>query len=306
MRKRKIRRLILPCILLILAVATILFYQNAWGFDRQVSEGEKTLRLEVVHTAESWLGAKEADGSHRQIIDVYNSVTPLPRDYAVTYEDAWCATFDSAVAIRCGLTDIIPRECSCEEQIELFRDVHATLMGERWTKTDGCTRLYVHYTLKSGREVVRYYIIDEHTAAYDTLQMYFSDYRYLFNCNSWDSLSNGSFTSLTVNYFDDYADGEYTAPAAMEMNAVDVEDREKIAQFMEALRKDCEAGNMAQPYTFHVAEDTVAWCYLSTTIRNEQGIITSNGERFRELTIYPSAAYTTALLEQWLMEYYAS
>ena len=88
MRKRKIRRLILPCILLILAVATILFYQNAWGFDRQVSEGEKTLRLEVVHTAESWLGAKEADGSHRQIIDVYNSVTPLPRGYAVTYEDA--------------------------------------------------------------------------------------------------------------------------------------------------------------------------------------------------------------------------
>lgn len=131
MRKRKIRRLILPCILLILAVATILFYQNAWGFDRQVSEGEKTLRLEVVHTAESWLGAKEADGSHRQIIDVYNSVTPLPRDYAVTYEDAWCATFDSAVAIRCGLTDIIPRECSCEEQIDLFRELGC------WQEDDG-------------------------------------------------------------------------------------------------------------------------------------------------------------------------
>ena len=131
MRKRKIRRLILPCILLILAVATILFYQNAWGFDRQVSEGEKTLRLEVVHTAESWLGAKEADGSHRQIIDVYNSVTPLPRGYTVTYEDAWCATFDSAVAIRCGLTDIIPRECSCEEQIDLFRELGC------WQEDDG-------------------------------------------------------------------------------------------------------------------------------------------------------------------------
>ena len=114
MRKRIIRRLILPCILLILAVATILFYQNAWGFDRQVSEGEKTLRLEVVHTAESWLG-----------------VTPLPRDYAVTYEDAWCATFDSAVAIRCELTDIIPRECSCEEQIDLFRELGC------WQEDDG-------------------------------------------------------------------------------------------------------------------------------------------------------------------------
>lgn len=131
MRKRRIRRMILPCILLLLAIGTILFYKKGWGFDRQVSDSEKTVRLEVVHTAESWLGAKEKDGSHRQIIDIYNSVTPLPRGYAVTYEDAWCATFDSAVAIQCGLTDIIPRECGCEEQINLFRELG------RWQEDDG-------------------------------------------------------------------------------------------------------------------------------------------------------------------------
>ena len=77
----------------------------------------------VVDKMEEWIGKNEYDGSHKEIIDIYNSVTPLPRDYTVTYEDAWCAAFDSAVAIQCGLTDIIPRECGCEAQIELFREL---------------------------------------------------------------------------------------------------------------------------------------------------------------------------------------
>lgn len=120
MRKRRIRRLILPAVLLLLVICTMIFYKHVWGFARQVSDREKALRLEVVHTAESWLGANEKDGSHRQIIDIYNSHFPLARDYPVTYEDAWCSAFASAVAIQCSLTDIIPTECGCDCQIELF------------------------------------------------------------------------------------------------------------------------------------------------------------------------------------------
>ena len=70
MKKRKNRRWLLPCLLLLLAIGTDVLYKNAWGFARQVSREEKTIRLEVVHTAESWLGTKEKDGSHRQIIDI--------------------------------------------------------------------------------------------------------------------------------------------------------------------------------------------------------------------------------------------
>ena len=121
MRKRKIRKLILPGVLVLLVLAAAIFYRSGWGFARQVSKEEKDLRLQVVHTAQSWLGTKESDGSHRQIIDIYNAHTPLARGYAVTYEDAWCATFDSVVAIQCALTDLIPTECGCTPQIELFR-----------------------------------------------------------------------------------------------------------------------------------------------------------------------------------------
>lgn len=75
----------------------------------------------VVAQAQAWLGKNEANGSHREIIDIYNSHKPLAVGYAVKYTDAWCATFVSAVAIKLGYTDIIPTECSCPRMIELFK-----------------------------------------------------------------------------------------------------------------------------------------------------------------------------------------
>ena len=75
----------------------------------------------VVNQAQFWLGKKEKDGSFKTIIDTYNSYKPLPRGYAVKYTDEWCATFVSAVAIKLGYTSIIPAECGCEKQIELFK-----------------------------------------------------------------------------------------------------------------------------------------------------------------------------------------
>ena len=75
----------------------------------------------VVSQAQTWLGKKESDGTHKSIIDVYNAQKKLPQGYKVKYTDSWCATFVSAVAIKTGCTDIIPLECSCERQIELFK-----------------------------------------------------------------------------------------------------------------------------------------------------------------------------------------
>lgn len=91
---------------------------------------EQELRSHVVATAEQWLGCKESDGSHKKIIDLYNSHKPLARGYAVSYTDPWCATYASAVAIACGLTDIMPTECSCAKMVELYKKLG------RWKETD--------------------------------------------------------------------------------------------------------------------------------------------------------------------------
>lgn len=94
---------------------------------------EKQIRQNLVNVAIGWLGCKEIDGSHKQIIDVYNSHKPLARGYAVKYTDAWCSTFASAVAIKAGLTDIIPTECGCEKHIQLFKNLG------RWVENDAYT-----------------------------------------------------------------------------------------------------------------------------------------------------------------------
>ena len=87
-------------------------------------------RDRLINTARSYIGYNVVDGSYTEIIDTYNSHLPLARGYKVLYSDAWCATFVSTCAIRAGLTDIIPIECGCEQQIDLFQD-----LGE-WVEDD--------------------------------------------------------------------------------------------------------------------------------------------------------------------------
>lgn len=84
----------------------------------------------LIAQAKAWVGCREADGSHKKIIDTYNAHRPLARNYSVKYTDAWCATFVSACAIKTGMTDIIPTECGCGQMIALFQK-----LGE-WDEND--------------------------------------------------------------------------------------------------------------------------------------------------------------------------
>lgn len=124
---------ILTVFLVLLMIASAIgahYLLDPWGFYWKVPEEEAALRMQVVEAAEGWLGAKEEDGSHRAIIDLYNSHEPLAVGYTVQYTDSWCSTFVSAVAISCNLTDIIPTECGCQRHIGLFQDLG------RWEERD--------------------------------------------------------------------------------------------------------------------------------------------------------------------------
>ena len=103
---------------------------------------EKEIRSKVVEIARGWLGCKESDGSHKKIIDTYNACKPLPRSYAVKYTDAWCATFASAVGIKAGFTDIIPRECSCNQFIQLAKNMGIWVENDAYTPSAGDMILY--------------------------------------------------------------------------------------------------------------------------------------------------------------------
>lgn len=111
---------------------------SPWGFYWNVPQKEQEIRLDYIQTAQSYLGYNELDGTHSKIIDLYNAHEPLAMDYQVQYTDSWCSTFLSAVAIQCGLTEIIPTECGCQRHIGLFdemgcwieSDTHIPLPGD--------------------------------------------------------------------------------------------------------------------------------------------------------------------------------
>ena len=96
-------------------------------------------------TLTGWNGAVRGDAVHKSIVDAYNSYLPRPRGYKLTYADDYCAATVSAAAILCGLTDVIPVECSCGEQMRWYQahgvwiedDAHVPQVGEQifyyWT-----------------------------------------------------------------------------------------------------------------------------------------------------------------------------
>lgn len=139
--RRFFRRLLL--LLLFVSVGLYIYLQKAdWGYAREVGSNERALRNKVVITAESWLGTQEGDADHAAILQTYNSHEPLAQGYEVTAEDNWCATFGSAIAIQCDITDIIPTECGCERQIGLWQELDC------WEEDDNYMPLpgdYIYY-----------------------------------------------------------------------------------------------------------------------------------------------------------------
>ncbi|MGM9549444.1 MAG: CHAP domain-containing protein [Faecousia sp.] len=131
-KKQKTGKIIPVLILLLFAAAIAAHYAlEPWDFYRKVPDAEASLRLKTVRTAEGYLGCCEADGSHEAIIDLYNSHEPLAQGYTVQYTDSWCAAFVSTMSIQCGLTEILPTECSCQRLIGLFQDMDC------WEEDDG-------------------------------------------------------------------------------------------------------------------------------------------------------------------------
>ena len=113
-----------------LAVAAHYIFEP-WGFYRKVGQPEAEKRLSLVAAAEAYLGANEADGSYRVILERYNAQPVLPQGYALQDSDSWCAAFVTVAAMDAGLSQRIPPECGCQRQIGLWQALGS------WQEDDG-------------------------------------------------------------------------------------------------------------------------------------------------------------------------
>ena len=91
---------------------------------------ENEIRQKVVSTALAWLGTREYDAKHQEMLDIYNSQRPLPRGTRMLASWPWCAAFVSTVSLQCGLRGIMPTECGCPGMVRLYQEIG------RWVEDD--------------------------------------------------------------------------------------------------------------------------------------------------------------------------
>lgn len=99
-------------------------------------------RSVIVNILLSWKGAKEGSARHKEIIDLYNSLSNLPRGYKMTYKDAWCAATWSAAAAKAGYTAMMPVECSCYYLIEKAKAIGIWVEDDAYIPDPGDAVLY--------------------------------------------------------------------------------------------------------------------------------------------------------------------
>ena len=105
------------------------YYEKFVGGTKSMSRK----RSEIVAQAQSWIGCKEADGSHKKIIDLYNNHKPLARGYRVQVGDAHCATTASAAYIKAGIAEYTGTECGVGKYVEIAKKKGI------WTENDAYT-----------------------------------------------------------------------------------------------------------------------------------------------------------------------
>lgn len=93
-------------------------------------------RDKVVQTAIGWLGCKESNGSHKKIIDVYNSNLG-PGCGKMSYSLPWCAAFVSAVGIKAGATNIIVRGSYCPTMFGTYKKKGQYSKNKSYTPSPG-------------------------------------------------------------------------------------------------------------------------------------------------------------------------
>lgn len=76
---------------------------------------------QILDVVRSWLGMSRSKGTHKPIVDLYNSHYPLARGYKASYTDDYCDITVSAAFIKLNAVDLIGgTECGVEEHIKIF------------------------------------------------------------------------------------------------------------------------------------------------------------------------------------------
>lgn len=75
----------------------------------------------VLNLARSYIGMQQGDGRHRDLINKYNAIEPLPVGYPMKISDDWCAAFVTVIGDLTHTSKYIGRECGVQRFISIFK-----------------------------------------------------------------------------------------------------------------------------------------------------------------------------------------
>lgn len=75
----------------------------------------------MVKVAQSYIGTKQGDKKHKDLVKKYNAVKPLPVGYPVKIADDWCAVFVTVLGDLTNNAKYIGRECGVHRFVQIFK-----------------------------------------------------------------------------------------------------------------------------------------------------------------------------------------
>lgn len=76
----------------------------------------------VLNNAKSYIGTSQGAAKHRDLVNKYNAVKPLPVGYTLKQSDDWCAAFVTVIGDISGASQYIGRECGVQRFIQVFKN----------------------------------------------------------------------------------------------------------------------------------------------------------------------------------------
>lgn len=95
---------------------------------------------EYLDVCKKYLGTKEGTAKHRKIVYMFNS--SKLKTFPISYDDAWCSAFISAMAIESGCTDIIPISANCDEMYKKGVVMGIAIPKDKWIPKMGDILFY--------------------------------------------------------------------------------------------------------------------------------------------------------------------
>lgn len=197
-------------------------------------------------------------------------------------EVKWAAVFDNGYIFN-GSNSQPHFEITDSREIAKLQSFHKQLIERKGIANSGYTNsIQIHYKLKNGKTVQRYYEIPHEGALAEQAKLYFGDIRYLFKTNTPEMLYT-SLGEVTIGYNSETTyESEHTT------------DRTILTGLLDAIKADCELGVMAQNWLYH---DGKGEYHLSFTIKTEED---DYFRKWTDLHITDDCKNTVAYLESIL------